>query len=206
MQIERTGTSVVAAAGKAGAAEIQTTKQDSSKATSATAAAAPLTGGKLTTPLGVFDDPESYLDLPPSFTDLVAEKTRLFSTKLTDLFKAMDIRMDEPITLSIDSIGKVTASGPGKEKIEKLFEDNPEFAKQLKEVMMLQGMLAMKAAVEAYMEAKKKAGSDEERAQADQAFLNDMGSVKALQHTMVLSEGGLTSAALAFMNDRYAGG
>lgn len=212
MQIERVAARMAVATGKAVAVDNPTSQAsaasgkdtpDTSSGTSKdTATAKPLTGGTRTVSASFFNlDVEFEATLTFDFADIVAEKTRLMATTLKDLFKGLGVRSDESLTLSMNNIGEVTASGPGKEKIEKLFHDNPELAKQLKEVMVLQSMLAMKKALDKWLESRKAARSDDERDAADQSLLKDLGTIKALQNTVVLSpEGDLTSAALAYMN------
>lgn len=206
MQIGRIAAHVAVATGKAVAVEPKTTEADAASDTPETskhtATAEPVTGGIRTTSLGyVGFELNLEAEISFDFADIVAEKTRLMATTLKDLFKGLGVRSDESLTLSMNNIGEVTASGPGKEKIEALFHDNPELAKQLKEVMVLQSMLAMKKALDKWQEARKAAKSDDERDAADQSLLKDLGTIKALRNTVVLSpEGDLTSMALAYMN------
>lgn len=216
MQIEQVAAHVAAATGKAGATATKSANNASGASASGTggnssnkstntagdtAAADPVTGGTRTTTSVHLFGMDVDIDLPLDFADIVAEKTRLFATTLKDLFTGLGVRMDEPITLSMDSAGRVTASGPGKAKIEQMFADNPELTKQLKEVMVLQSMLAMKMALDKWQEAHKDAKTDDDRDKADQSLMRDLGTIKALRSTMVLSpDGSLISAALAYMN------
>lgn len=212
MQIERVAARMAVTTGKAVVVDNQTSQasaasgKDTSDTSSGTSkdnpTTEPVTGGTRTVSANFFNlEIELEADVSFDFADIVAEKTRLMATTLKDLFKGLGVRSDESLTLSMNNIGEVTASGPGKEKIEALFHDNPELAKQLKEVMVLQSMLAMKKALDKWQEARKAAKSEDDRDAADQSLLKDLGTIKALGNTVVLSpEGDLTSMALAYMN------
>lgn len=214
MQIERVAARMAVATGKAVAVDNQTSQasaasgkdtSDTSSGTSKdTATGEPVKGGTRTVSANFFNlEVELEADVSFDFADIVAEKTRLLSTTLSDLFKGMGVRADETISLSVDSIGMVSCSGTSQQKQEKLeafFNDNPELVKQIKEVIALQSMLAMKMALDKWMEAKKKAKTDEERDAVDRALLGDLGTIKALKNTLVFQDGNVTSAALAYMN------
>lgn len=210
MQIGRIAAHVAVASGKAVAVDTQTTEADTASDKDApntskdTATAEPLTGGSRTTTLGFLGfELDLEAEVSFDFADIVAEKTRLLATTLSDLFKGMGVRADETISLSVDGAGRVSIGGTNpqkKENIEDWFNQNPELVKQIKEVMALQAMLAMKMALDKWMEAKKKARTEEDRDAVDQALLGDLGTIKALKNTLVFQDGHLTSTALAYMN------
>lgn len=190
-------------------ADATTSPSTTAAASPPSVSAPPLTGGRRTVSPAVFDEVDLTAEaraIPQSlssFTEIVAERTRQFALKLTDLFKGLGVDLSEPITMSISSYGKVTVSGSDKAVIEQMFEDNPRLVEQLKELMTLQAMLATKIALDEHAKAMREAKTDDERDAADNALMSDLASIKALRDTMILSDGGLTSAALASINDRY---
>lgn len=169
-------------------------------ATNPVATAGPLSGGKRTVSLGLITEAQEDSDLSPSFVDMVARKTRDFSKTLMSALEAAKIPTDEPITLTLDASGKVTADGPYKERVEKFFKDNPELAKQLKDIAALNSMVAMNEAMRRFTEAKEKAENDEDLKQATLDYTTQSGTIQSLSGTMVLAEGQLTSGAVSYMS------
>lgn len=144
------------------------------------------------------DDSLSKLS-PDTFAEMVSDKTKAFAKTLMDAFKAADIPTDEPIVLRIDGAGRVTTDSAYKKRIDKLFQENPELEKQLKDVAALNSMVALNKAMRLYAEAKKKAQNDHERKQVDNAYLSDCLNIQSRSNTMTLADGVLTSSAMSYM-------
>lgn len=144
------------------------------------------------------DDSLSKLS-PDTFAEMVSDKTKAFAKTLMDAFKAADIPTDEPIILRIDGAGRVTSDSAYKKRIDKLFQENPELEKQLKDVAALNSMVALNKAMRLYAEAKKKAQNDHERKQVDDAYLSDCLNIQSRSNTMTLADGVLTSSAMTYM-------
>lgn len=205
MQIERLGSSAVAPASKTQPADA-TASTSAASAKGATPQAQPLSGGNRTVSLGIFDEAASDAPtLPSDFASLVMQKNQELATALQTAFKAAKISTDEPIKLIYDkSSGKITTSGPNKERVEKLFAENPELAKQFKDVAALNSLLALNTAMRHFNEARKNAKTDQERDQAQQDYTGDTMAIGALGNSMVLSNGVLESPAVVYMAKRIA--
>lgn len=138
------------------------------------------------------------LNVPASFDDLVEQKTDAFAKALTESLTAESIPLNDPITLQIDSAGTIHADGPYKAKIEKLFRDNPELAKQAKEVATLNALRATTAALRLYNKELRNAHTKEARTAASDRYMVRSMAIQALSGTMTLAGGQITSAAMDY--------
>lgn len=116
--------------------------------------------------------------------------------------QAAKIPTDEPIILHLDGAGNVTADSPYKERIEKMFKEQPELAKQLKDVSALNSMVALNEAMRQFSESRKNARDDDERSLAEATYLSDCLNIYARSDTMILDGGQLMSPAIAYMATR----
>lgn len=209
MQIGKTDTSGISALSRAmSASNTATTKKSGETPAnnadgSATSSDDPPATGSLRTQSAAIlttsqDDGLSKLNTD-KFADMVAQKTQLFAKTLMDVFKAADIPTDEAINLTLDGSGRVTTDSPYKKRIEKLFEDRPELAKQLKDVMALNSLVALNEAMHRFTEAKKKARDGDEHDQAEADYLRDCLSIQMRSNSMTLADGALTSPAMTYM-------
>lgn len=137
-------------------------------------------------------------EMSTSFDDLVAQKTSQVAEKLVSAFTAEGIPLDEPLSLRVDDAGTIRADGPYKEKIEKLFKDNPELAEDLRTAATLN---ALKAAQEVYRlqnDELRSARSDEEREAARNRQMLRSMDIQTIGGLMTLKDGELTSAAVDY--------
>lgn len=185
-----------------GSSAVASTAPESATAQTSTASATPLSGGQRTISFGLFNEAgtEETTRSSSSFADIVAHKTQDFSKTLKAALESAKIPTDEPMTFTIDAGGKVSVDSPYKKRIEEFFEDNPELAKQLKDIAALNSMVALNEAMRRYGELKDKAKDDDERKQADAAYAADTLTIQSLSGTMTLEGGQLTSAAVSYMS------
>lgn len=134
-----------------------------------------------------------------SFDAMVADRTKALSETLSDRFTRLGVPLDEPITLKLDGVGKVTTDSPYKKKIEKLFEDDPELVKRFKDVASLNSMRAAQKALDAFQEARRAAKDDDARDAAQGLYTARMMQSQALSGTMTLDDGTLRSASVDFV-------
>ena len=95
-------------------------------------------------------DQEAAADLTLSFDERLAKRSDALAQRLTDKFKKLGVDLDESVRLQVDKFGNVTTEGPWKKKIEKLFADDPELAKELKTVAALNSLKAAQTALDLY--------------------------------------------------------
>ncbi|MEH3118842.1 MAG: hypothetical protein PGN25_14945 [Methylorubrum populi] len=84
-------------------------------------------------------------------------------------------------------------------KIEKLFKDDPELAKEFKDVAGLNAMKAAQKALEAFAKEKKDTRNDDERDAAYGRYTARLMKSQELSGTMTLNDGKLRSASVDFM-------
>ena len=149
--------------------------------------------------------PEDSIRLSLSLAEIVAQKTKDFSDELVDALKAAKIPLDEPFTLSIKN-GRVTATGPYKERIEEFFKENPELVEQLKEIEALNVLLAMQEANEKFRKEKEEADAildkeEREKAQKDATLRHTarLSTISELSGSVTFSDGAFSSAALDYV-------
>lgn len=211
MQIGKTDISGIGAAARtaqpaaAGQAAPAQTVANNAAATTTGSGNAPVTGGLRTQAPAILtessSDDTSKLSIA-TFDAMVAKKNQEFANTLMSALQALKIPTDEPITLRLDGAGRVTTDGPYKKRIEKMFEEQPELAQQLKDVSALNSMLALNEAMRRFSEARKNARDDDEHKQAEANYLQDCLNIQARSNTMILAEGKLVSPAVAYVATR----
>lgn len=139
-------------------------------------------------------------DIPKSLDEIVERKTTEFTEKLLKAFGANkpEIRTDEDIVLHVDRFGNVTAEGPQKAKIEKFFRDNPDIAKEFKNIAGLNELKAAMSTLQLLVEEKKSARNEEETAAARDRFAVHSMYIHELSGHFLLKEGKLRSAAVDY--------
>ena len=97
---------------------------------------------------------------------MVAEQAKAFSRTLAEAFKAANIPTDQPIAPHVDGAGRVTAEGPDKERIDKLFQERPKLEKEFKDIAALNAIVALNDAMRHFSQARKDARDEDERSLA----------------------------------------
>lgn len=206
MQIERIGTPAVTAASKTQPTSTEPAASSTSAA-GATPQAQPLSGGSRTVSPALLTEAETDTQaLPSSFADLVVQKNQELATALKTAFEGAKISTADPIKLTLDSSGAITTSDGRKEKVEKLFKENPELAKQFKDAAALNTLLALNSAMRLFNDATKNAKTDEQRNQAQTDYIGDTMAISSLGKSLVLSNGVVESPAVVYMGKRIANG
>jgi hypothetical protein len=137
-------------------------------------------------------------DVPASFDEMVQQKTDAFASSLSQALSAMGIPQDQPLNLTIDSSGTIHADGPYKDKIEKMFRDNPELAKQAKEVATLNALRATTEALRLYNKEMRTATTKEQRDAASDRYTARAMTIQSLSGNLTLAGGHVTSAAMDY--------
>ena len=148
-----------------------------------------------TSPIG-----ETARSIVRSFDEIVRDRTQDLAGKLADRLTRMGIPQDEPIVFRIDSLGQVKTDSPYRERIEKMFRDDPELAKDFQDVASLNAMKAAQTALEALDAEKKAAKDDDARDAAYGLYTARLMTSQALSETMTLRDGALISASVDFMD------
>jgi hypothetical protein len=145
-------------------------------------------------------DQTAAADLTLSFDEILAKRSDALSAKLSKAFAGLNVNLDDAVRLQVDKFGNVTAEGPWKKKIEKLFADDPELAKELKAVAGLNSLKAAKTALDLY---NKEKGSTAGSAQQQKAWTNyniQSINIQTLSGVMSLKDGKLRSAAVDYID------
>lgn len=136
-----------------------------------------------------------------SFDESLQKRTDALTAKLTDAFKKLNVNLDDAVRLQVDKFGNVTAEGPWKAKIEKYFADNPDVAKELKEISGLNALKAANAALELY---NKERGSSAPGSKQQQTAWSNYNArsmnIQTLSGVISLKDGQLRSAALDYID------
>ena len=167
--------------------------------------AAPLSGGSRTLSPGIFtkaQDSEAPSLTPATLADMVAERAKAFSKTLAEAFKAANIPTDQPIAPHVDGAGRVTAEGPYKERINKLFQERPDLEKEFKDIAALNAIVALNGAMRHFSQARKDTRDEDERSRAEATYLSNCLEIQSRSNTMVMVEGQLVSSAIADMAQR----
>lgn len=139
-----------------------------------------------------------------SFDETVRDRSQALADRLKAAFTKLGIPLDEPIKLQLDAFDAVKTDSPYKKKIEKLFADDPDLAKEYKDVAGLNAMRAAQKALEAF-EAEKRAAKDDDALDAAYGrYTARLMTSQDLSGTMTLDDGKLRSASREFM-DRSVG-
>ncbi|MFT3941676.1 hypothetical protein [Rhodopseudomonas sp.] len=136
-----------------------------------------------------------------SFDESLQKRTDALTAKLTDAFKKLNVNLDDAVRLQVDKFGNVTAEGPWKAKIETYFADNPEVAKELKEISGLNALKAANAALELYNKEKGASAPGSKQQQTAWSNYNARSmNIQTLSGVISLKDGQLRSAALDYID------
>lgn len=160
--------------------------------------AAPLTGGQLISGSTVAAAYAQRADPDEDFAVRVDRETQDLADTLMKRLKEIHIPTDEPLRLSVNSFGTVRAEGPFKAKIEKLFADNPDLAKRLKDIAALNALVALNKVMRLHQEELKQAKNNDDRQQAQSRYTARCVQVETLSGNLTLADGKLFSAARGF--------
>ena len=152
---------------------------------------------------------QAVLDRLKTAQDAVANATRSFderlklrsdalASRLSAAFAEKGIPLDDPVSLRIES-GIVVSDSPYRKKIEKMFRDDPELAKEFESVASLKAMRAAQKSLELYNDEKKSARSRDEQEAAYGRYTARMLDIQKLSGVMTLKDGALSSAAEDYM-------
>lgn len=133
-----------------------------------------------------------------SFDEQVKTRSDALASRLSTAFAKEGIPLDEPISLRVAS-GTVVSDSPYRKKIEKLFKDDPELAKEFESVASLKTMQAAQKSLELYNEEKKSARNRDEQEAAYGRYTTRMIDIQNLSGVMTLKDGALSSAAEDYM-------
>jgi hypothetical protein len=145
-------------------------------------------------------DQAAAADLTLSFDEILAKRTDALTRTLTDAFAADNINLDDAVRLQVDKFGNVTTEGPWKKKIEKLFQDRPELAKELKTIAALNSLKAAQTALDLYHKEKGSAADSEKQSDAWTRYNIRSMNIQTLSGLMTLKDGKLRSAAVDYMD------
>jgi hypothetical protein len=145
-------------------------------------------------------DQAATANLTLSFDEILAKRTDDLTKKLTDAFAADNVNLDAAVRLQVDKFGNVTSEGPWKKKIEKLFQDNPELAKELKAVAGLNSLKAAQTALDLYSKEKGPTANTKQQSEAWTQYNIRSINIQALSGVMTLKDGKLRSAAVDYMS------
>ena len=116
---------------------------------------------------------EAAANATRSFDERLKARSDALASRLSAAFAEKGIPIDDPISVRIES-GSIVSDSPYKKKIEKLFRDDPDLAKEFESVASLKAMQAAQKALELYNEAKKSARSKGEQAAAYARYTTHM--------------------------------
>lgn len=190
----RTGASASANASPAAS----TTTSATTTSTHGPAVVVDLSGTAKAAAQGAASAAVTSLDLPKSFDELVQQRTDALAQKLTRMFDDAGIDVGDKIALRIDSSGMIRTDGPQKERIEQFFRDNPDIAKEFRDVASLNTMKATLEALRLYNEEMKSAQSKEAQAAVRDRFTTRSIRIQELSGSLTLENGTLTSAAVEY--------
>jgi transketolase len=144
-------------------------------------------------------DKAATADLTLSFDEILAKRSDALSSQLAGAFSALNIPPEFATRLRVDKFGNVSSEGPWKKKIEKMFADSPDLAKELKEVSGLNSLKAAQTALDMYNEEKKSANK-REQAEAWKTYNIRSINIQALSGVMTMKDGKLRSAAVDYID------
>jgi hypothetical protein len=145
-------------------------------------------------------DQEATADLTLSFDERLAKRSDALAQTLTERFKKLNVNLDDSVRLQVDKFGKVTTEGPWKEKIEKLFADDPELAKEFKTVAALNSLKAAQTALDLYTKEKGSAAGSQQQQKAWVDYNIRSINIQKLSGVMSLTDGKLRSAAVDYID------
>ena len=127
--------------------------------------------------------------------DMLRDREDAFASKLAGVLKKAGIPADEKVSLSVDKNGVVTTDSPYKKTIEQYFKDDPDAAKELKQIADLSAMVATQKALEAKKNEQAAAKDDDDRAKADTRFLQRSTTIQNLSGRVTFAAGKITTGA-----------
>ncbi|KIZ33657.1 MULTISPECIES: hypothetical protein [Rhodopseudomonas] len=145
-------------------------------------------------------DKAATADLSLTFDEILQKRSDALSSKLTKAFQGLNVNLDEAVRLQVDKFGNVTTEGPWKKKIEKLFADDPELAKEFKAVAGLNALKAANTALELYNKEKGSVAGSKEQQQAWTQYNIRSINIQTLSGVMSLKDGSLRSAAVDYID------
>ena len=145
-------------------------------------------------------DQAATANLTLSFDEILAKRTDDLTKKLTDAFAADNVNLDDAVRLQVDKFGNVTTEGPWKKKIEKLFQDRPELAKELKAIAGLNSLKAAQTALDLYNKEKGSTANTKQQSEAWTQYNIRSMNIQTLSGVMTLKDGKLRSAAVDYVN------
>lgn len=145
-------------------------------------------------------DQAATSDLTLSFDEVLAKRTDDLSKTLSDAFAGLNVNLDDAVRLQVDKFGNVTTEGPWKKKIEQLFQDRPELAKELKTVSSLNSLKATQKALDLYQDEKKSAANKKQQDEAWTRYNVRSINIQTLSGVMSLKDGKLRSAATDYID------
>jgi hypothetical protein len=145
-------------------------------------------------------DEEIAADLKLSFDERLAKRTDALAQTLTERFKKLNVNLDDSVRLQVDKYGKVTTEGPWKEKIEKMFADDPDLAKEFKTVAALNSLKAAQTALDLYTKEKGSAAGSQQQQKAWVDYNIRSINIQRLSGVISLTDGKLRSAAVDYID------
>lgn len=135
-----------------------------------------------------------------TFDEMLTKRTDALADRLTKIFDKMNIPPEYATHMKVDKFGNITAEGPWKAKIEKMFSDDPALAKELKEVAGLNALKAAQASLDLYNEQKKATNSETKQAEAWKNYNIRAINIQTLSGVMTMKDGKLRSAAVDYID------
>jgi hypothetical protein len=145
-------------------------------------------------------DQAATADLTLSFDEILAKRTDALAKTLTDAFSGLNVNLDDAVRLQVDKFGNVTTEGPWKKKIEKLFQDRPDLAKELKAVAGLNALKAAQTALDLYNKEKGSTLGSKQQSEAWTQYNIRSMNIQTLSGVMSLKDGKLRSAAADYID------
>jgi hypothetical protein len=139
-------------------------------------------------------------DITLSFDEILNKRTEALGERLSKIFGNLNVPPEYATHLKVDKFGTVTAEGPWKAKIEKMFSENPDLAKELKEVSGLSALKAAQASLDLYTEQKKATTDEKKQAEAWKNYNIRALNIQTLSGVMTMKDGKLRSAAIDYVD------
>ena len=142
---------------------------------------------------------ELQKDLSMTFEERLQKRSDALAEKLSKAFAKINVNLDDTVRLKVDKFGNVTSEGPWKERIEKLFRDDPDLAKELKEISALNALKAAQTALDLYNKEKGAPGSEQQSEAWTRYNVRSM-NIQTLSGVISLQDGKLRSAAVDYID------
>ncbi|ABD88654.1 hypothetical protein [Rhodopseudomonas palustris] len=145
-------------------------------------------------------DAQAVADLKMTFDERLEKRSDALAQKLTKAFAFFNVNLDDSVRLQVDKFGNVTTEGPWKKKIEKLFADDPDLAKELKAIAGLNALKAASTALELYNKEKGATAGSKQQQEAWTKYNIRSINIQTLSSVMSLTDGKLRSAAVDYID------